>query len=147
MSNTSLDVFDRTLQKTNVWLNQLMEIMHWQDRHTAYTALRATLHALRDRLTVQEAAQLAAQLPMLIRGIYYEGWNPAQTPVPERHLDQFLARIEREFRSDDRADPEEIARAVFCVLATHVTQGEIADIEDMLPSEVRALWSGVRAMA
>ena len=60
MSTTSLDVFDRTLQKTNMWLNQIMEIMGWEDRHAAYTALRATLHALRDRLTVQEAAQLAA---------------------------------------------------------------------------------------
>ena len=92
MSTTSLDVFDRTLQKTNMWLNQIMEIMGWEDRHAAYTALRAILHALRDRLTVQEAAQHAAQLPMLIRGIDYEGWNPAHTPAPERHLDQFLAR-------------------------------------------------------
>jgi uncharacterized protein (DUF2267 family) len=147
MSTTSLDVFDRTLQKTNIWLNQIMDIMGWEDRHTAYTALRATLHALRDRLTVQEAAQLAAQLPMLIRGIYYEGWNPTHTPVPERHLDQFLARIEREFRSGYQVDPEEVARAVFKVLATRVTEGEISDVEQVLPAEVKTLWTGVRAMA
>ncbi len=147
MSTTSLDVFDRTLQKTNMWLNQIMEIMGWEDRHAAYTALRATLHALRDRLTVQEAAQLAAQLPMLIRGIYYEGWNPAHTPVPERHLDQFLARIEREFRSGCQVDPEEVARAVFKVLAARVTEGEISDVEQVLPAEVKVLWTGIRATA
>jgi uncharacterized protein (DUF2267 family) len=147
MSTTSLDVFDRTLQKTNMWLNQIMDIMGWDDRHAAYTAMRATLHALRDRLTVQEAAQLAAQLPMLIRGIYFEGWNPAHTPVPERHLDQFLARIEREFHSGYQVDPEKVARAVFRVLAARVTEGEISDVEQVLPAEVRALWTGVQALA
>jgi uncharacterized protein (DUF2267 family) len=146
MSTTSLDVFDRTLQKTNSWLNQIMDIMGQQDRHMAYTALRATLHALRDRLTVQEAAQLAAQFPMLIRGIYFEGWNPMHTPVPERHLDQFLARIERELRADYPLDPEEVARAVFRVLATRVSEGEIEDVEQVLPAEVRELWAGARAM-
>ena len=147
MSMTTLDVFDRTLQKTNIWLNQIMNLMGWDDRHKAYTALRATLHALRDRLTVQEAAQLAAQLPMLIRGFYFEGWNPTDTPVRERHLEQFLARIEREFRSADAVDPAEVARAVFKVLATHVTEGEISDVEWVLPSEVKELWTGARALA
>ena len=50
MSMTGLDVFDRTVHKTNSWLNELMEILGWSDRHKAYLALRVTLHALRDRL-------------------------------------------------------------------------------------------------
>ncbi len=76
MSATGLEVFDRTIHKTNVWLKDLMEIQDCPDRHEAYLALRATLHALRDRLTIKETVQLAAQLPMLIRGFYYEGWDP-----------------------------------------------------------------------
>ena len=58
MSATGLDVFDTTVQKTNIWLNDLMKVLGWQDRHKAYLALRATLHALRDRLTVDEVAHL-----------------------------------------------------------------------------------------
>lgn len=77
MSERSLRVFDRTLQKTNLWLGDVMAELDTEDRHQAYSALRATLHALRDRLTVDEAAQLAAQLPLLVRGIYYENWRPA----------------------------------------------------------------------
>lgn len=77
MSATGLEVFDTTLQRTHTWLKDLMLVLGWQDRHKAYRALRATLHALRDRLTVEETAHLGAQLPMLIRGFYYEGWDPS----------------------------------------------------------------------
>ena len=78
MSMTGLEVFDTTLQKTNEWLDEIMDELALQDRHTAYVALRGTLHALRDRLPVQEAVHLGAQLPILVRGFYYEGWRPVR---------------------------------------------------------------------
>jgi uncharacterized protein (DUF2267 family) len=140
MSATGLEVFDTTLHKTNSWLNDLMLVLSWQDRRKAYLALRATLHALRDRLTVEEVAQLGAQLPMLIRGFYYEGWDPTGKPLRERTKEQFLARIEQQFRSDDLIDPEQVACAVFIVLANRVTAGEIEDVKQILPAEIRELW-------
>ena len=140
MSATGLEAFDTTIQKTNSWLNDLMQIMDWSDRHRAYLALRATLHALRDRLTVEEVTQFGAQLPMLIRGFYYEGWDPTDKPLRERHKEQFLARIEQQFRDDVSIDPEEIVRVVFAVIATRVTDGEIEDVKHILPAEIRELW-------
>ena len=140
MSATGLDVFDTTLHKTNIWLNDLMQELGWSDRHKAYQALRATLHALRDRLTIDEVAQLSAQFPMLIRGFYYEGWDPTGKPLRIRHKEQFLARIEQELRGDDCRDPEEVACAVFTVLAHRVTEGEIEDVQHILPAEIRELW-------
>lgn len=140
MSATGLDVFDTTIHKTNAWLNELMRILGWQDRHKAYLALRTVLHALRDRLTVEEAAQLGAQLPVLIRGFYYEGWDPAGKPVRERDREQFLARIAQAFRNDKTVDPERVARAVFTVLAKRVSEGEIEDVKQILPAEIRDLW-------
>src|SRR6266446_1981877 len=115
MSTTGLEVFDRTIHKTNIWLKELMGMLDCEDRHEAYLALRATLHALRDRLTIEETAQFAAQLPMLIRGFYYEGWDPTGKPLKERHKEQFLARIEQEMRGEDRIDPGRVVRAVFTV--------------------------------
>jgi uncharacterized protein (DUF2267 family) len=102
--------------------------------------LRITLHALRDRLTVEETAQLAAQLPMLMRGLYYEGWDPTGKPQKVRHTEAFLAPIRQHFRDDPDVDPEKVARAVFKVLTRHVSAGEIADIKHLLPTELRALW-------
>jgi uncharacterized protein (DUF2267 family) len=140
MSATDLEVFDTTLHKTNAWLNDLTEVLGCPDRHKAYRTLRATLHALRDRLTVEEVAQLGAQLPMLIRGFYYEGWDPTGKPLRVRHREQFLALIEQEFRGDDSLDPERVARAVFTVLGQRVTEGEIEDVRQILPAEIRELW-------
>ena len=141
MSLTGLDVFDTTVQKTNNWLlNDLMQVLRWPDKHKVYLALRATLHALRDRLTVEEVAHLGAQLPMLIRGFYYEGWDPTDKPLKQRHKEQFLARIEQQFNDDDSIDPEVVARAVFFVLEHRVSEGEIEDVKQILPAEIRDLW-------
>jgi uncharacterized protein (DUF2267 family) len=135
-----VDVFDRTLHKTNIWLKHLMQLLATDDRHAAYLALRATLHALRDRLTVEEVAQLGAQLPMLIRGFYYEGWDPTGKPLKVRDREQFLARITRELRDGDRLPPERVATAVFTVLSARIAEGEIEDVKHMLPADIRDLW-------
>jgi uncharacterized protein (DUF2267 family) len=140
MSTTGLEVFDRTVQKTNSWLLDLSQILRWPEKHKVYLALRATLHALRDRITVDEVAHLGAQLPMLIRGFYYEGWDPTDKPLKERHKEQFLAHIEQQFSSDDSVDPEVVARGVFFMLEHRVADGEIEDIKQVLPSELRGLW-------
>ncbi len=139
MSVTGLDVFDRMLQKTNDWLDELMQVLAWSDRHETYLALRATLHALRDRLTVEEVAQLGAQLPMLIRGFYYEGWDPTGKPLRLRRPEGFLALIAQEFPRD-LDDYEPLARAVFAVLARRVSEGEIEDVKQVLPEGIREFW-------
>jgi len=140
MSATGLDVFDTTLQKTHQWLNELMQIMGWDDKDRAYLALRTTLHALRDRLTVDEAAQFAAQLPMLIRGFFYEGWDPAPKPPKVRRKEEFLAEVAWPFRARVPIDPEPAVRGVFTLLSRRISEGEIADIRHMLPQEIRELW-------
>jgi uncharacterized protein (DUF2267 family) len=141
MSVTGLDVFDTTVHKTNTWLKDVAQNLGVQDRRKAYRSLRATMHALRDRLTVEEAAQFSAQLPMLMRGIYYEGWDPTGKPLRERHLNEYLAQVRRELGPDDDIDPEQAARAVFHAFAQHITAGEIDDVKQVLPREIRELWN------
>lgn len=140
MSATGLDVFDTTLQKTNLWLKELMGILGWEDKHKAYRAMRAVLHTLRDRLTVDEVAQLGAQLPILLRGIYYEGWDPTSHPKKMRHVEEFVATVDEQFREDPNTDPEQITRAVLAVLANRVSEGEIQDVKHTLPVEFQDLW-------
>src|SRR5882724_3220612 len=112
MSMTGLDVFDMTVQQTNIWLKDIMQELGWADRHKAYLGLRTTLHALRDRLTPEEATQFDAQLSMLIRGLCCMGWTLTGKPDKVRHKAEFLAPIRDHFRDDWHVEPEEIARAV-----------------------------------
>ncbi len=138
--STGFDVFDQTVQKSFIWLNDLMVDQEWEDRHRAYLALRAVLHTLRDRLTVDNAAHLAAQLPTLIRGIYYEGWVPLDKPTRYRHKDEFLALIGSYFPTLGNIDVEGLTRGVFRVLSKHVGEGELKDVKQVLPEEIRELW-------
>lgn len=140
MTTTGLSTFDETVQLSNVWLNELMRAVQWGDKSRAYRLLRATLHALRDRLTAHEAVHFGAQLPMLIRGLYYEGWHMRDTAPSERTKNAFLGHINSEFKPDPNTDTEQLAREVFKLLARKISPGEIEDVTHMLPPEVRALW-------
>lgn len=140
MSATGLRQFDRTLQTTNEWLNDVMAELHTDDRNKAYLAFRATIQTLRDRLTVDEAVHLGAQLPMLVRGFYYEGWKPSATPTQEEEQQEFLELIADYFPLDADLGPQQAARVTFTVLQNHVTEGEINNIKAMLPPELRSLW-------
>jgi len=140
MSNFGLTVFDETAHTTNVWLKDLMDRLGWIDRGHAYRALRTTLHALRDRLPVNTAAAFAAQLPMLVRGFYYEGWRPAQTPSGDRSADEFVRHITDAFRNEPHLNAHEIVVAVFGLLSTHISEGEISHVKKCLPEEIRELW-------
>jgi uncharacterized protein (DUF2267 family) len=137
---TGLTQFDETIHLTNSWLNQLMEALDWNERHRAYVALRVVLHELRDRLPVEPAAHLAAQLPMLVRGVYFEGWKPGRAQRPDRSLESFLAAIDKAFTGDSEADADKIATAVFGVISSRVSAGEVEDVRSSLPAGIRKLW-------
>lgn len=138
---TQESVFDATIQKGHLWLNDVMSELNWIDRpHRAYRALRAVLHALRDRLTVQEAVQLGAQLPMLLRGLYYDGWTLKGKPHKERREKIFLDHITKAFKDDPVIDPREVVRGVFRVLARQTSPGEIAQVKHVLPKSLQQLW-------
>jgi uncharacterized protein (DUF2267 family) len=140
MSATGLPVFDNTIEKTNTWLHDLERAIGTPDRHRAYLALRGVLHALRDRMSPDEAAQLAAQLPMLIRGLFYEGWHPAHKPLKYRHKRDFLDQIAKETPALDRATLEATATAVFELLTSELGADIAGQVRALLPAELRELW-------
>jgi len=138
--STGLDVFDTTLQQTNLWLKDLMKRLGTEDRHLAYKALSATLHAVRDRIGAENAAHLGAQLPMLIRGFYYEGWHPAGMPTRQRHKQDFLDYVNGDLFRGLRADPETAVRAVFGVMSSRLDPCEIEKLTALFPEDLRGLW-------
>ena len=140
MSATGLAAFDSTVQTTNAWLKEIGDELEFNDRAAAYHALRAVTHALRDRLPVEVAAKLGAQLALLVRGVYYEGWHPADKPLRERHREEFLRHI-ASFPNGTLQEAERAARAVFNVLCRHVSAGEVEIVKKCLPADIRELWS------
>jgi uncharacterized protein (DUF2267 family) len=145
MTRTGLDVFDNTTQKTNEWLRDISQQLGVDNRRLAYLALRGTLHAVRDFLPLDESAQLSAQLPMLVRGLYFEGWNPSRTPEENRSQESFLSRVDEAleralWNEEIDLDAEQAARAVLRVLSERVSDGEIAQVQHVLPEPVRDLW-------
>jgi uncharacterized protein (DUF2267 family) len=127
------------VQQTQEWLKELRDNGDLANEAEAYSVLRAVLHQLRDRLTVQEAVDLGAQLPLIVRGIYYEGWRPSQMPEKVRTKQRFLDEVVMKLLPHPIA-PEPAVRDVFALLAHHCDPGEIADVIDQLPAEIKELW-------
>jgi uncharacterized protein (DUF2267 family) len=141
MSSTGLDVFDKTLQTTHIWLDELMHEIG-PDRQVAWHVLGAVLRAIRDRVPLGLAVHLGSQLPLLVRGVYYDQWRAqGETPEnPPRSLDEFLKPIAEQLANTRPVNVRDATRAVFTVLSRHVNRGQIDKVRDALPEQVRNLW-------
>ncbi len=138
--------FNKYIQKANVFINEVaIELGYPEDKDGAIRVLRAVLHALRNKIPPQESLQLIAELPMLIKAVYVDGWTMREEPRKIRHLADFLESVRKEDGAAGQYDfggdyTTEIAiKAVFRVLKRHVSAGEITDISKTLPAEIRAL--------
>jgi uncharacterized protein (DUF2267 family) len=133
-----LEVLDSSYQKTQEWIGSLAAKAHL-DKADAYKALRAVLLTLRDRLPMQEAVHLGAQLPIMLRGLYYEGWKPSQTPV-KMSREEFLQAVEEKIVTRGVVDPVRMTPDVLYVLGSYVSPGEFDNVKQILPKELQAFW-------
>ena len=142
MKLTGLDVFDSTIQRTAIWLKELMQELNWSDHRKTYLAFRCVLHAVRDHLPMNDAIRFGEQLPMLIRGFYFDQWNPAAKHNPLRTRAEFLSALSTYMTrdGDSTSNSEVVARAVFRLLDRKITDGEIEDVHNLLPGAVLDLW-------
>ncbi len=141
MSEKKLDVIDTTVQKTYEWLGDIREELHIPDSQTAYHALSSVLHTLRDRLPAEDVAGFGAQLPILIRGIFYDAWRPAGKPLKIRSREQFLDLVAERFGGIAVVQPERLVHAVLTVVEKHVSPGEVEKLQSTLPRDIRELWT------
>ena len=143
MSDTNVAALDHTVQLTNSWLKKLETDHHFRDRQQAYNGLRAVLHVLRDRLTREQAIHLGAQLPMLVRGLYYEGWRGSGEASPERTVDHFAGHVAELLPPQFPRDAIDVTKSVFDLLWQELDPGETAKIIDAMPASLRTLWPEV----
>lgn len=137
MSITGIAGLDHGIHTTNGWIKEVMEAFGTQDRQFAYRVLRAWMHTVRDRLTVEVAAHLAAQMPELLRGVYYDGWSPSH--VPHKYTArEFIARFAQD-AGIAKDDVSKAAAIVTEVVIDKVAPGAVAQAFGQLPEEVRRL--------
>jgi uncharacterized protein (DUF2267 family) len=139
MATTGLEVFDRTLHTTNVWLDEINAEIG-PDRHLAWHVLGTVLRSIRDEMLVEQSAHFAAQLPLLVRGAYFDQYRPAAQPASARSQEDFIARIKHDLDGARPVKAEDAAAAVMRTLNRHVTEGQIKKVRDSLPKGVRAMW-------
>jgi len=128
-----------SIQTLQVWLKELRDKGELADEAAAYSVLRSVLHQLRDRLTLEEAVDLGAQLPLIVRGLFFEGWSPHRVPRKIRSKQKFLDELSEELLPYSYPVDWAVSH-VFELLAHHCDPGEIADVIDQLPAEIKELW-------
>jgi uncharacterized protein (DUF2267 family) len=142
MPTGTVQAIEHSARKANEWVEDLTRELDGADEALAWRVLRAYLQVLRDRLTIDEAAQLAAQLPHLLRGVLYESFDPGHQPEKIRNRDAFLARLADRANLSDTPQVAVAAAAATRVLRRHVSAGEIDDVLAQLPKEIRELLEG-----
>ncbi len=140
MSAQGLEVIDHTVQLTHEWINELRERLDWTSSRDALRLLRITMTQIRDHLGHEEVAQFSAQMPLLIRGMFFEGWQPAQTPVRDRQLSHFVNAIASEVSEVLEWRGQQDIQAVFKMLDNRISEGEVADVKAGLPKSIRDFW-------
>jgi uncharacterized protein (DUF2267 family) len=145
MSEQGLETIESTTQKTHEWIARIAESMHMEKRD-AYKSLRAVLHTLRDRLPLDLAVHFGAQLPMLVRGLYYEGWEPSKVPI-KMSRQEFLDSVRGKIVADRVIDPAETVQNVLAVVASHVGNGELEKVMHSFPPDMQSLFPALASAA
>lgn len=140
MASQGLDVIDHSVHLTHEWINELAGRLDWSSKRSALRLMRVTLHHIRDHLAVNELAQLSAQLPVLIRGFFFEGWVPKHTPIKERHEYEFVAYVDEKMADTEEYRGRSDIKCVFDLLNSRLSRGEVDDVRACLPSDLRDLW-------
>jgi uncharacterized protein (DUF2267 family) len=111
------------------------------DRQVAWHALGAVLHALRDRLPVGLAVHLGAQLPLLVRGLYYDQWHPSEQTLKERSSEQFPDHVKARLRDTRPVNILDAAQMTLQVLNHHLDPHQVEKVRQALPENIRrACW-------
>jgi len=140
MTAQGLEIIDQSTHLAHEWINELAGRLDWSSKRSALRFMRVILHRIRDHLLVNEAAQLSAQLPVMIRGFFFEGWVPKNTPIKERNAEDFIAFVEDQMGDTAEYRGRVDIKCVFELINARISRGEVEDVRASLPQDLRDLW-------
>lgn len=138
MSEQGLEVLESTMQKTHEWIGRLAELAH-MEKNEAYKCLRAVLQTLRDRLPLEEAVHFGAQLPIVLRGVYYDGWQPAKVPIKYNRW-EFLHSISEKLYIEGIIDPERLTQNTLLAMSLFLPGETMLKLKHLMPHDIQSLW-------
>jgi uncharacterized protein (DUF2267 family) len=91
-------------------------------------------------MIVDETFELAAQMPLLLKGIYFDGYDPSGKPLTIRSREELFDEIQDRFDKAEGLSGEIITRAVLKVLYKRAGEGEMDDIKENMPADIQGLF-------
>jgi uncharacterized protein (DUF2267 family) len=137
-----IKLLKKNIDKIYEWIKDIEERLAWddEDNSKALSVLRSTLHVLRDNIPLNNLANFSAQLPIVIRGLLFEGWQPKNSILKTRRKEDFLEHIFYNLPDSHRdINIEQAVIIVFRTLADKIDAQEIEKIKKVLPSSIREI--------
>ena len=106
---------------------------------------RSVMHATRRHMSTEQVLAFADALPPLPRGIFIEGWRPAE-PIPIESGQALLREVTADLAAH-HAPPDTIVSDIFAVLAETSDQRDAQAMRDQLPVALKPLWPAGRGEA
>lgn len=140
MPKSKFTSLDKSTQKTKEWLHEIQDELGWKDENMVYIATRSVIQTLRDRLPVEEAVELGDELPMVMKGMYYEGYQASGKPEKIKNREEFFAKVQEKSQNKP-LKTEEATSAVFSILEKKLSGGgEIKQVRNNMPKDIQKFW-------
>jgi uncharacterized protein (DUF2267 family) len=131
---------EKEIQILHIWIKEISYNANWDQASFSLAALRAVLQELRDHLALKDLAHLSAQLPIIIRGIFFENWTPPKSSKSTYEHYLFLKNIEERLNRYPHIEAKSAVSAVFKTLAKHISHGEKEKMRKILPESIEVWW-------
>lgn len=138
----AVPILENNIHQTMDWVYAIEEACQWDENNQrrAFTALKAVLHELRNLLSIEQTAQLSTQLPLVIRGIFFENWNPNSITFQKMNKQDFLESVAKALYPYRDMDIEATTKGVLHVLGEKMPEGEFEKILQNIPGEIKELY-------
>lgn len=137
--------FDKYVHDANEYFKYLAtKLGHPDEQNRVVFIWRAVMHTIRDRIHISESIDLISPLPMILKGMYVEGWKYHDKPLYDfETLEQMKTQVKAlqnkygEARFDWSKPTDEIISITLESLEKYVPAEQMEQIRNQLPDDIK----------
>lgn len=137
--------FETFAQDAHTYINELAhELEHPEEKKRVLQIWRAVMHTVRDRIQLGESFQVIDPLPMILKGIFVEGWKYTENPpLNYETLEEMkteVKNLQRRYGEEDfpwKKSTEEIITITIGSLKKFLQGNQVRQILDQMPKEIK----------